>query len=653
VQHALGRLEEAVASFSNAVVLASDACEARCARATVLAALGRLDEAEADLHCALETAPDHLQARHNLGVLLARRGNSVGALQQYDRVLSIDAQHVGSRENRASLRLARGDAQGALDDYRALCARSQASVDSRRGLVRALLLVHRDEEALRQVERLAEEHPDDRLSRELKAIALASVGRIAEAESCFGGSDARAKARSAFIDRALERQKICEWHDRARLVDTVREVLAEPYPHELASQAVLFHAHGLPLRGSELKAISARVALEIRHQAPKPVADTSSVAVAGDRMRIGFLSSGMRNHPEARLLRRVVADRDRDRFHYFVYALNADDGSMFRSGVAQSVDNFADVSGWPTHRIVETMRADRLDLLVDLSGNLIGARPEVLAARVAPVQANFIGPPCTLGPDLLDYRLSDAVATPPEHQSDWHEKLVLLPAPHWTYDCSQPIGDPGLRAAHGLPQGAFVYCAFHQAFKISPEIFLLWMRLLLQTPDSVLWLLDGGSQVRTNLAQHAKQAGVDPTRLIFAGHAESLEAHLGRQLHADLFLDALYYGAQTTAADALLVGLPIVTSLGDTMASRLCASLMHGAGIPELVMRTLDEYERKALELAGSPSMLAEARGKLNRAKTGAAFFATEDRVRALERAFVAMIERHRAGLQPDTLFVD
>jgi predicted O-linked N-acetylglucosamine transferase (SPINDLY family) len=370
-------------------------------------------------------------------------------------------------------------------------------------------------------------------------------------------------------------------------------------------------------------------------------------------MRVGFLSSGMRNHPEARLLRRAVTDRDRDRFHYLVYALNADDGSTFRSSVAQSVDDFVDVSAWPADRIAAKIRADGLDLLVDLSGNLVGARPEVLAARVAPVQANFIGPPCTLGPGLLDYRLSDAVATPPEHQSDWHEKLVLLPTPHWTYDCSQPIGEPVSRAAHGLPHGAFVYCAFHQAFKISPDIFALWMRLLLQTPGSVLWLVDGGELMRANLAQQAKQAGVDPARLIFAGHVESLEAHLGRQLHADLFLDTPYYGAQTTAADALLVGVPIVTCLGHTMASRLCASLMHSAGIPELVMPTLEEYERKALELAGSPSLLAEVREKLQSARTSAAFFAIENRVRALERAFTAMIERHRAGLPPDTLFVD
>jgi predicted O-linked N-acetylglucosamine transferase (SPINDLY family) len=349
----------------------------------------------------------------------------------------------------------------------------------------------------------------------------------------------------------------------------------------------------------------------------------------------------------------VLAERDVDRFEYLVYALNADDGSTFRSAIAGAADLFIDASAWSTKQVVKRMRADRLDLLVDLSGNLEGSRPEILAARAAPVQANFIGPPCTLGPGLLDYRVSDAFATPPAHQADWHEHLVLLPVPHWTYDAAQPIGDPGSRDYHGLPRDRIVYCAFHQAFKISPDAFAVWMRLLRQTPDSVLWLLDGGALMRANLSREAQLSGTDPARLIFAPYAENLEAHLARQRHADLFLDTLYYGAQTTAADALYVGLPVLTCPGNTMMSRLAGAFLHGVGMPELVADSLDNYESKALELARNPALLAQAKEKLQQARATAPLFATRDRVRALERAFVAMIERQRAGLAPATLRVD
>jgi predicted O-linked N-acetylglucosamine transferase (SPINDLY family) len=601
------------------------------------------------LRKAIQESPGNALAHHNLAVLLARNADRRPALAHYDQALALDPGHLGARRNRAALRLALRDAEGALRDFEALADDPEADA----GRVKALLLLHRDGDALQEAARLTERRPEDRLAWRLKAIALASLGRLPDAAAAIARSGEPASARALYIDRALDRQKVCDWQDRDSLVQTIRAALTDDAPDELCDPGGYYYAHSLPLRGQELKRIGGRVAAAIRHRAGELRREEPIGMPSGERLRIGFISSGMRDHPEARLLRRVLEDRSRASFEYFVYALNADDGSSLRAAIVGSADLFVDCSAWSTAQIVERMRADRLHLAVDLSGNLEGSRPEVLAARVAPVQANFIGPPCTLGPGIYDYRLSDAVATPPECQADWHEHLVLLPSPHWTYDAGQAMADAGTRRSHGLPESGIVYCAFHQPFKICPEVFAVWMRLLERTPGSVLWLLEGNALVRHNLRREAQNAGIDPRRLVYAGYVTQLEAHLGRHRHADLFLDTLHYCAQTTAADALHAGVPVVTCPGTTMAARLCAMFVHAAGIPEMAVDSVERYEAAALELALNPAMLAATKERLKAARAAAPLFDTRSRVRALERAFVAMIDRGRAGLAPATLRVD
>jgi predicted O-linked N-acetylglucosamine transferase (SPINDLY family) len=642
------RLEAAARAFGEAIVLAADFPQARSARATVLTELGRLGEAEEDLRKAIEHAPGDAQLHHNLAFVLAAREDRKLALAHYGRALELDPGHGAARENRAALRLASGDGQGALADFDALGSVPGAAA----GRVRALLLLHRDEEALAEAERLLKRDPRDPLGSRLKGMALASLGRLSEAEPALSRSAEPASARSVYIDRALERQRVCDWHDRDRLMAAVREALAQPREGELTAHDLLPNMLALPLSRAELSAAAARIAQRVRRDAAGLAIDQLAGDPSSTRMRIGFLSPDFREHPGAHLLRALFAHRDRRRFEYFVYALNPDDGSAIRAELAGSADLFIDVSSWSSADIVRRVRLDRLHLLIDKTGYFEAARPEILAARCAPVQASFKGFMGTLGPGIVDYRISDAMTTPPETQEDWHERLVLLPQLHWAYDTAQTIADAGSREAHGLPERGFVYCSFVQSFRVCPDVFAVWMRLLLRTPGSVLWLLDGGELARGNLAREARAGGVDPSRLVFAPRI-GLEAHLGRLRHADLFLDALNYGAHTTAADALHAGLPILTRRGSTMASRLCATLVHYAGLPDLVADGLEDYEQRALELAARPALLADAKSRLRGARASAPFFATGERVRAIERAFTAMIERQRAGREPATLAVD
>lgn len=605
-QHALCDLESAQSSFAKARAGTANAVQVCCARATVLAELGRLDEAEQELKAALGQAPTHSQARLDLAGLHVRRARISFDLHRDEDALAA--------------------ACGALELQP---ANARASLDR----VLALSSLHRLDEA-------------DEALEQARATVGEALLHLPAGPTRWDQLDPRA----VYVGRALHRQDVCDWRDRERLADTVYGLLEQGKAAQFADPGILFRMLALPLAPAQLKAIAGACARAVRSRVARGAESVESRPDA-NRIRIGFVSPEFRPHPGAWLVRRLFLERS-DRFELFAYALNEEDGSAIRNELARAADRFVDVSSRSTGEIIDSIRADRLDLLVDSSGYYAGTRPEILAARVAPVQANFVGTPCTLGQGLLDYRISDALTTPVQTQEDWYEKLVLLPAPHWIYDAQQPIGQAGTRQAHGLPEEGFVFCCFNQAFKLSPEVFSIWMRLLAAVPSSVLWLLDAGDLARANLSREAERAGVAAHRLIFAPRVD-LPAYLGRMRHADLFLDTLYCSAHTTAVDALYAGLPVLTRVGDTMASRLAATFVRCAGVPDMVVDSLDAYERKARDLAADPNALSEVRSRLVSARSRSPLFATGDRVRALERAFTAMIERHRAGLPPDTLIID
>ena len=202
------------------------------------------------------------------------------------------------------------------------------------------------------------------------------------------------------------------------------------------------------------------------------------------------------------------------------------------------------------------------------------------------------------------------------------------------------------RAECGLPEQGVVFCSFNNAFKITPDVFDIWMRLLRETENSCLWLLDANVGAVRNLRDAAKARGVSADRLVFAPRT-NVEDHRARHQLADLFLDTLPYNAHTTASDALWAGVPIVTRLGSTFAGRVAASLLTAIGLPELITRSPEEYEGLARKLANDPTFLVATKEKVARNRKTAPLFDTARFTRHLERAYSMMHERHRSGQRP------
>jgi predicted O-linked N-acetylglucosamine transferase (SPINDLY family) len=331
----------------------------------------------------------------------------------------------------------------------------------------------------------------------------------------------------------------------------------------------------------------------------------------GERLRIGFVTSDFRPHPRVNLMMELWERIDRRSFEMFAYGLLPRDPSPVGQRVERAFEHFADVTTESPQRIVERIRADRVAIVFDLNGYTTHAREAVFALRPAPLQVNAIGFQCTLGTRWHDYILCDRYCIPEALQRFYSERPLYMPHVLYPSDTTRlAAGAPPSRAACGLPESGFVFCCFNNAYKILPEVFAVWMRLLGRVGGSVLWLLETSAEAKANLRREAAAAGIDPERLIFAPRV-AVGAHVARNAAADLFLDTYPYAAHTTANDALLAGLPLLTRVGETLVSRIAGSQLSAIGVPELITASLAEYEARALELATEPKRLAGYRQRL------------------------------------------
>jgi predicted O-linked N-acetylglucosamine transferase (SPINDLY family) len=323
------------------------------------------------------------------------------------------------------------------------------------------------------------------------------------------------------------------------------------------------------------------------------------------------MSADFRDHPTTHLLIDCWERLDRARIEAFGYSLLPLEQSALGLRIGRALEHLAAVDGDTASTIEQRIRDDGIDVLIDLNGYTMYARPDIFALRPAPVQVNWLGHLGTLGAPWYDYVITDRFVTPEDQQAFFSERLLFLPHCLFPSDTRRGIATPApSRAACGLAERGFVYCCFNTPYKILPPVFDVWMRLLTRAPGSVLWLSPGNPVTCANLRREAAARGVDPARLVFAPRVD-LADHLARHAHADVFLDTLPYNAGTTANDALFMGVPVVSCRGETMASRIAGSQLHAIGLPELVTASLAEYEALALRLAMQPEELAVLRARL------------------------------------------
>ena len=371
-----------------------------------------------------------------------------------------------------------------------------------------------------------------------------------------------------------------------------------------------------------------------------------------DRIRLAYLSADFRDHPVSYLLAGMFECHDKRDFDVTAISFGPDNDSEMRRRIAAAFEHFIDVQNYSDDQVADLVKKAEIDILVDLMGFTRDSRTSIFARRPAPIQINYLGYLGTMGTEYIDYIIADKTVIPEPQRDFYSEKIVYLPNSFQPTDRKRHISDKKLtRAEVGLPQEGFVYCCFNTNYKITPEFYDIWMRILKRVDGSVLWLVANSPTTERNLKHEAAARGINPERLILAP-IMPLPDHQARLRLADLFLDTLPYNAGATASDTLWAGLPVLTSMGNTFVGRMAASVLNAIGLPELITTTPQAYEALAIDLSVYREKLETIKQKLARNRLATALFDTRLYTAHIEAAYTMMYERHQARLAPDHIHV-
>lgn len=670
-EHRAGRLEAALAGYAATIAAAPDFVDAHVNRGIIASQRGDAALALAALDRATALAPNRGDIAYNRGVALALADRKPEALAALDRALALGLDDPRVHLRRGEVLADLGETELALASFGEAVTRNDSLAEAWRGAADILVLTDRFALAATAYQRYLALRDSDPSAWSRYGIALQRLGADEEALAAFRRAVALAPGFSAGWNNIGEVLRDLGRFEEA--VAALERAAATAEPGENAAQCQLLYTKGqladwdgfAPERDrlladfaagraqavpfSMLRLVddpavhreSARQWLAALPQLPSP-----PLPAPGARLRIAYASADIHDHATMHLFGEVLAAHDRERFEVTLLSYGPPADDAWRRQAVAAVDRVIEAGTSTDAELAQQLRALSVELAVDLKGPTAAARPGIFACRAAPLQANWLGYPGTMPMPGMDYLIGDAVVVAATERQHVAEAVVNLPFGYQPNGRLGPLPLPPSRAAAGLPEGAFVFASFNQAYKILPDAFAGWMAILAAVPGSVLWLWSDLAPARANLRAFAAAHGVAPERLIFADRLPR-EAHLARLQHIDLFLDSGPYGAHTTASDALRAGVPVLTCPGRSFASRVAASLLTTLGLTELIVGDAATYHALAVKLARDPAALAAVRSRLTAATAGSPLYDPVRFCRALEAAYAAMIHRARAGQPP------
>lgn len=603
----LGRRKEAEESYRRAIALKHDFAAAHNNLGTVLSA-ERLKEAEESYRRALAANPQYVEALSNLGSVLRAIGRLKEGETLFREALALNHDYPEAHNNLGNLFRDSGRLKDAEECYRRAIALKPYYAEAYNNLGNALLDLGRTSEAQRCYER-----------------ALAINPRYMEARGL----------------RAYVSQQLCDWTHIVEEARTLRNLVTTSKWGTVQPFGFL----ALPDVTAGEQLACARQFAE-RMLGPF-LADTSAQPKylrSSGKLRLGYLSADYCEHATSYLLAEIIELHDRGRFDVSGYSYGPDDNGPMRKRMQAAFDKFIDIRDLSYAAAARQLVDDDIDILIDLKGYTKNNRIQIAALRPGRVQVSWLGYPGTVGhPRLADYIIGDSITTPLQHGEYYSEALAIMPNCYQPNDRQRAVGERPSRTEAGLPEKGFIFCSFSQTYKITPPAFGLWCRLLQMVPDSILWLLESNPAAQESLRKGALARGVAASRLYFAPKAK-LEEHLGRLQLADLALDTYPYTSHTTASDALWAGVPLITRIGPTFVSRVAASVLHAARIPELITEDWDSYYRLALDLATNGGRLRALKAKLTLNRSTCPLFDSERFTFDLESLYEAMWSNYLSG---------
>lgn len=544
---------------------------------------GDHSNAEALLRKTIALKPDFLPARINLGGTLERSGDIAGAIAQWREAMSLSAPVTGNS-------------------------------------------VHYVTTALKQMTRVLSEHKQPESAERALRLCL----------------EIDPHQRDAIEQFAALRLHQCRWQISEPLERLdAKSIVRAIHPLSMAAYTddPLFQL-GAAWRYSKIQPFD---------RPDNSLSDrrNASINLGDRRLRVGYVSSDLRDHAIGYLMAELFEVHDRSRVEIFAYYCGPESSSPLHDRISKMVEHWIPIRGMSDDEAAAKIAADGIDILIDVNGYTRDARTGVFSRRPAPIQVNWLGYPGTMGTPYHQYIVADHAIIPPEAELYYSEKVLRLPC-YQPNDRKRIVAAKTLtRAEAGLPEDSFVYCCFNATHKITRFTFQRWLEILKRVPNSVLWLLDASEETGKHLREFAEASGVGGERIIFAPRVANPD-HLARYPLADVFLDTTPYGAHTTASDALWMGVPVITAPGLSFASRVCGSLVRAAGLPDLVCSSQTEYIERAVALAGNRGHLAILKRRLQLSRDNCELFDTNLLARKLEELFFQMAADYARGVLPE-----
>ncbi len=630
--------------------MAQDDSPAKDAAAQIAALVdaGQLDAAERQVRELLARAPEDPAPWCALGYALLGRNRYDEAEKALLRAVALEPREALALEHLGWLYHRTHRLQKAAAALKASLAIAPDRVRSRVILANVMVLLRKPQHAIAHFERALSLAPKHFRAHNNLANVLVGLGRLQSAVTHYAAAAALSPDLTYQISVAHQARRIGDWPTAEAHEPKILAALRRgPRP---ADRVAPFPIIAMPdvTPGDQLAAGRQMASL---HRNLAPVPRQPLATLDAGRLRIGYLSPDLHDHPTAHLFMAMPELHDRSRFEIVGFDYSPERKSPYRTRILAGFDKAISIHRLSDQEAAQTIAAERIAIAVDLAGWTTGARPQILGHRPAPVNVQWLGFPGTLGAPWIDYMVADPVTAPHGREAGFAEKLLRLPHCYQANDRKRPIGEKTTRAATGLPEDAFVFCCFNQAFKLHRGNFALWMDLLHAKPDSVLWLLDDNRWSTAALRARVQESGIAAERVIFAPRVP-MPRHLARLRLADLALDAPPYGSHTTASDALWAGTPHLALRGETFSSRVTASLLSAIGLSELIAGDVESYRALALRLANDRAYFAVIRARLAANRLSTPLFDSQLFTRHLEAGYEAIWRRCRDGLPPDHIDV-
>ena len=644
----IGNIDKAIDNFEKATQINPNFYEGYCNLGIAQIDKDQISLAIKNLKKSITINSSFSEAFNNLGVAYMRLGQDDEAIKYYNQALNIDSNNAEAHNNFGLVLMGLGQINTASEHFIKALELKPEYIFALNNFGLLLKQIGKYKDSLSYYERAIAKNPDFFEAHNNLGNSLKYLKRHDESLAAYLSAYSLNPNADYILGNVIHSKlHLSIWKDLTSNIKVIskkiknKEKAITPFPLMVL------------IDNPELQKIAAEIYVKEKYPQKNDLAKIKKYD-ANQKIKVGYFSADFRIHPVANLTAELYEIHDRTKFEVHAFSFGPETNDEMNIRIRSGVDFFHDIRTMSHKDAVIFARSLKLDIAIDLGGFTQDSRTGIFAMRAAPIQVSYLGYSGTMGADFIDYIIADKTLIPENLKKFYTEKIVYMPNSFMVNDTKNNLSKRKFSKKEvGLPEKGFIFSCFNHHYKINSKIFKSWMRILSAVDGSVLWLSDGNKTGKNNLKKEAEKHNIDYKRLIFAPRLEMREDHLKRIQLADLFLDTLPYNAHATTSDALQVGLPVLTCIGKSFASRVAASLINSVNLPELITSSLMEYEDEAIALATNSKKFINLKNKLDANLSSSPLYNTPLYVKQLELSYLSMYERYNNDRRPDDIIIE